>query len=134
MSKVETEEIVKYILDHPSTFLWYRWYLRRKHHLPFFSLVYSEDLRQKGVPVDINQDREVVVLVPIYTPYGVGGAEIMLTTPDKVMWADEDFAFFGNWKFYGKFAWMVSLNRKHPLRRYALSEMQKEMRMHAGKS
>ena len=26
MSKVEVEEIVKYILDHPSTLLWYRWY------------------------------------------------------------------------------------------------------------
>jgi len=134
MQKVETEVIVKYILDHPSVFLWYRFYLRKKYSLPFFSIAYSTDLKQKGVPVDITRDGEVVVLVPVYTQYGVRGSEILTTTPDKIMWNDDDFAFFGNWRFYGKFAWMVSLNRKHPLRRYALGEMRKEERMHAGKS
>jgi len=134
MQKIENEEIVKYILDHPSTLLWYRWHLRKKHNLPFFSMSYSEDLKQKGVPVDLSRDKEVIVLVPIYTLYGVGGAEVLTTTPDKIVWIDDDFAFYGNWKFYGKFAWMVSLNKKHPLRRYALGEMRKEAGMYAGKA
>ena len=135
MPKVENEEIVKYILDHPSVFLWYRWYLRQKHHLPFFTLTYSEDLKQKGVPVDFStRNGEVVVLVPIYTPYGIGGADILTTTPEKIQWSDGDFAYFGNWKFYGKFAWMVALDRKHPLRRYALGKMKKEERIRAGKA
>ena len=135
MQKVEPEEIVKYILDHPSVFMWYRWYLRQKYHLPYFTMSYSHDLRQKGVPVDFStRDGVVIVLVPIYAPYGVGGGDILTATPESIVWTDGDIAYFGNWKFYGKFAWMVALNRKHPLRRYALTEMEKEARIRAGKA
>jgi hypothetical protein len=130
MQKVEVEQIVRYIIEHPSTLLWYRWYLKKRHNLPFFTLSYSADLKQKGVPVDMTRDKEVVVLVPVYTPYGVGGANILTTTPEAIMWSDGDFAFWGNWKFYGRFAWMASLNRKHPLRRYVLGEMKREEKLH----
>jgi len=135
MQKVEVEMIVKYILDHPSTLMWYRSYLRKKYRRPFFSEAYSYDFKQKGVPVDINHDHEVMVLVPLYTIYGIRGADVIFTTPDQIQWADGDIAYFGNWRFYGKFAWAVALKKKHPLKRYVVAEMKKEAELYgSGKS
>jgi len=90
--------------------------------------------KQKGVPVDVNHDHEVMVLIPLYTTYGIRGADVILTTPDKIQWADGDIAYFGNWRFYGKWAWSVALNKKHPLRRYVLREIEKEEEWRARKS
>ena len=126
MQKVAADLIAKYILDHPTSLLWYRFYLKKKHNLPFFTLTYSYDLRQKGVPVDMTRDGDVILLIPVYTPYGVSGSDIRITVPQQVSWYDGDFAFWGNWKFYSRFAWMVAINRKHPLRKYVISEIKKE--------
>jgi len=118
--------IVKYILDHPTTLMWYRWYLKKKYRRPFFSEAYSYDFKQKGVPVDVNRDKDVMILIPLYTTYGVRGSDIIFTPFDKIQWVDGDIAYFGNWRFYGKWAWSVALNKKHPLRRYVLGEIKKE--------
>jgi len=50
MSKVEVEMIIKYILDHPTTLMWYRWYLKKKYHRPFFSEAYSYNFQTEGRP------------------------------------------------------------------------------------
>ena len=129
MSKVEVEMIVKYILDHPSTLMWYRWYLNKRYHRPFFSESYSFDFRQKGVPVDVDREKEVMVLVPLYTMYGVRGSDIIFIPFDKIRWTDGDIAFFGNWRFYGKFAWAVATKRRHPLKTFVIHEMEKEAKI-----
>jgi len=129
MQKIRPEEIVRYILDHPDIIIWYREYLNIKTGRPFFTEVYSKDLAQKGVAVDlvaINWSKKVMILIPVKTYLGVRGSEVIVTDPKRVMWFGGDFPYYGNWLFYGKWAWYVALSPRHPLNKYVKKKMREE--------
>jgi len=129
VQKIRPEMIVKYILDHPETIVWYKEYLTGKTGKPFFTEVYSKDFAERGVAVDvvtINWDKKVMILVPVKTPLGIRGAEVVVTSHKNVLWFGGDIPYFGNWAFYGKWAWYVSLHGRHPLHRYVMKKLKGE--------
>ena len=129
MQKIGPEEIVRYILDHPETIIWYREYITAKTGKPFFTEVYSKDFAQKGVAVDlvtVNWAKRVMILIPLRTYLGVRGAEVIVTDPKRVMWFGGDFPYLGNWTFYAKWAWYVALTPRHPLNKYVKKKIKEE--------
>jgi len=128
MQKIGSEEVVRYILDHPETIIWYREFLAGKTGKPFFTEVYSRDFAEKGVAVDlvtVNWSRKVMILVPLKTSLGIRGSEVVITGPKRVIWMGGDFAYLGNWRFYGKWAWYVALTPRHPLNRYVKAKIRR---------
>jgi hypothetical protein len=126
MQKIGSEEIVRYILDHPYVIIWYKEYITAKTGKPFFTEVFSRDFAEKGVAVDlvtINWSRKVMILVPLRTSLGIRGSEVVLTDPKRVMWMGGDFPFLGNWRFYAKWVWYVALTPRHPLNRYVKAKI-----------
>ncbi len=129
MQKTSPEEIVRYILDHPETIIWYREYITAKTGRPFFTEVYSKDFAEKGVAVDlvtVNWNKKVMVLIPLRTSLGIRGSEVVVADPKRVIWMGGDFAYLGNWTFYAKWAWYVALTRRHPLNKYVRKKMTEE--------
>jgi len=121
MQEVGPEEVVRYILDHPSVIIWYKEYITGKTGKPFFTEVFSKDFAEKGVAVDlvtVNWSRRVMILVPLKTSLGIRGSDVVLANPKRVLWFGGDFAYLGNWRFYAKWVWYVALTARHPLNKY----------------
>ncbi|ASO67405.1 hypothetical protein c131 [Metallosphaera turreted icosahedral virus] len=129
MQKIGPEEVVRYILDHPATIIWYKEYITGKTGKPFFTEVYSKDFAEKGVAVDlvtVNWSRKIMILVPVKTSLGIRGSEVVLTDPRRVLWMGGDIPFLGNWMFYAKWAWYVAQTPRHPLNKYVRKKMREE--------